>query len=71
MYSIFQWGWANNLLEMYCITAQRMTKLATEQGDENKSNRSPQFHGDTARRNEMTATPLMSPWRKFSPIFSL
>lgn len=27
--SIFQWGWGDNLFEMYCITFQRMTKLAT------------------------------------------
>lgn len=52
--SIYQWGRGDNLFEMYCITAQRITKLAREHGDENKSNRTPQFHGDAPRRNEMT-----------------
>lgn len=47
-------GNANNLLEMYYITSQRMTKLATAQSDENKPNRTLQFHGDTAWCNEVT-----------------
>lgn len=47
-------GDANNLLEMYYITPRRMTKLATAQSDENKPNRTLQFHGDTAWCNEVT-----------------
>lgn len=47
-------GNANNLPEMYYITSQRMTKLATAQSDENKPNRTLQFHGDTAWCNEVT-----------------
>lgn len=47
-------GDTNNLLEMYYITPQRRTKLATAQSDENKPNRTPQFHGDTTWCNEVT-----------------
>lgn len=64
-------GGGGNLFEMYCITAQRMTKLATEQDDENKSNRTPQFHGDTARHNEMTLWLPSCPQRESSVRFSL
>lgn len=54
-------GDANNLLEMYYITPRRMTKLATAQSDENKPNRTLQFHGDTARCNKVTLwfSPLL------------
>lgn len=63
-YFIFQGGDANNLLEMYYITPRRMTKLPTAQSDENKPNRTPQFHGDTARCNEVTLWLPSSPREK-------
>ncbi len=49
---------------MYYITARRMTKLATAQSDENKPNRTLQFHGDTAWCNEVTLRLGASPREK-------
>lgn len=45
---------AHYLPRMYYITPRRTAKLAAAQRDINKPNRTPAFHGDTARCNEVT-----------------